>query len=81
MALVWPEFAASCQKRAHVYRPGTRLTRACTDPCKLGREVYPARYTSAASLHGPVKLGLDVYRCRIATMIAIAQGHVVRRVA
>ena len=23
--------------------------------------MHPARYTSAASLHGPAKLGLDVY--------------------
>lgn len=61
MALVWPEFAASRQKRAHVYPPRTRLPRACRAPCKLGFEVCPARYTSAASLHGPAKLGRDVY--------------------
>ena len=32
MALVWPEFAASCQKRAHVYRAGTHGPRVCTPP-------------------------------------------------
>ena len=30
-------------------------------PCKLGRDVCPARHTSDASLHRPVKLGRDVY--------------------
>ena len=43
------------------HAPPVHVWQKRTGSRKLGRDVYPARYTSAASLHGPVKLGRDVY--------------------
>lgn len=59
-----PSSRAGRKLAPHVYgghAPPVHVWQKRTGSRKLGRDVYPARYTSAASLHGPVKLGRDVY--------------------
>ena len=89
MALVWPEFADSCQKQVHVYPPGTRLTRACGDPAnwaakctrpgtRLPRACTDPR-NSAATCAGRVDSGLTCTGDRRQALGNHPNGHTLTR--